>query len=73
MAGRNNAALAAALQAMAQVVGQQQQGAGGGEGVRMLETFLKNHPPNLQGKVRPRWGSVVAEGGRKDLPGYAMQ
>ena len=38
MAGRNDAA---ALQAMAQVVGQQQQGAGGGEGVRIVTPALK--------------------------------
>jgi len=53
MAGRNDAALAAALQSMAQVVGQQQQGAGGGEGVRMLETFLRNHPPTFKGRYDP--------------------
>jgi len=52
MAGRNDVALAAALQAMAQVVGQQQQGAGG-EGVRMLETFLRNHPPTFKGRYDP--------------------
>jgi len=44
MAGRNDAAIAAALQAMAQVVGQQPN-VGGNDGVRMLETFLRNHPP----------------------------
>ena len=53
MAGRNDAALAAALQAMAQGVGQQQQGAGGGEGVRMLETFQRNHPPTFKGRYDP--------------------
>ena len=53
MAGRNDAALAAALQAMAQVVGQQQQGASGGEGVQMLETFLRNHPPTFKGRYDP--------------------
>ena len=52
MAGRNDAALTAALQAMAQDVGQQQ-GAGGGEGVRMLETFLRNHPPTFKGRYDP--------------------
>ena len=52
MAGRNDAALAAALQAMAQVVGQQQN-AGGNEGVRMLETFLRNHPLTFKGRYDP--------------------
>ncbi len=52
MAGRNDVALAAALQAMAQVVGQQHN-AGGGEGVRMLETFLMNHPPTFKGRYDP--------------------
>jgi len=41
MAGRNDAAIAAMLQAMAQAVGQQPN-AGGNDGVRMLETFLRN-------------------------------
>ena len=50
---RGVTALAAALQAIAQVVGQQQQGAGGGEGVRMLETFLRNHPPTFKGRYDP--------------------
>ena len=46
MAGRNDAAIAAALQAVAQVVGQQPNvGAGANDGVRMLETFLWNHLP----------------------------
>jgi len=49
MAGRNDAAFAAALQAMAQVVGQQHN-AGGNDGVRMLETFLRNHPPTFKGR-----------------------
>jgi len=49
MDGRNDAALAAALQAMAQVVGQQHNAAGG-EGVWMLETFLRNHPPTFKGR-----------------------
>jgi hypothetical protein len=53
MTGRNDAALAAALQAMAQVVGQQQQQAGGNDGVRMLETFLRNHPPTFKGRYDP--------------------
>ncbi|KEH17331.1 hypothetical protein MTR_0023s0370 [Medicago truncatula] len=50
MAGRNDAALAAALEAVAQAVQQQPQaGAGNGE-VRMLETFLRNHPPAFKGR-----------------------
>ena len=49
MAGRNDAAIAAALQAMAQAVGQQPN-AGGNDGVRMLETFLRNHPPTFKGR-----------------------
>jgi len=44
MIGRNDAAIAAALQVMAQAVGQQPNAsAGGNDGVRMLETFLRNH------------------------------
>jgi len=39
MAGRNDAAIAAALEVVAQAVGQQPNGAAGGNGVRMLETF----------------------------------
>ena len=54
MAGRNDAAIAAALQAMAQVVGQQPNvGAGANDGVRMLETFLRNHPPTFKGRYDP--------------------
>ena len=50
MAGRNdNAAIAAALQAMAQAVGQEPN-VGGNDGVRMLETFLRNHPPTFKGR-----------------------
>ena len=52
MAGRNDVALAAALQAMAQAVGKQNN-AGGNEGVRMLETFLRNHPPTFKGRYDP--------------------
>jgi len=52
MVGRNDAALVAALQAMAQVVVQQHNVAGN-EGVRMLETFLRNHPPTFQGRYDP--------------------
>jgi hypothetical protein len=52
MAGSNDAALAAALQAMDQVVGQQHN-ACGNDGVRMLETFLRNHPPTFKGIYDP--------------------
>jgi len=52
MAGRNGAAIAAALQAMAQAVGQQHN-VGGNEGVRMLETFLWNHPATFKGRYDP--------------------
>ena len=50
--GRNDAAIAAAMQAMAQVV-QNQQNAGGNEGSRMLETFQRNHPPTFKGGHEP--------------------
>jgi len=56
MAGRNDVAIAAALQAMTQVVGQQANasaGAGANDGVRMLETFLRNHPPTFKGRYDP--------------------
>ena len=49
MAGRNDAAIAAALQAISQAVGKQPN-AGGNDGVRMLETFLRNHPPTFKGR-----------------------
>ena len=52
MAGRNDVAIAAVLQAMAQAVGQQPN-AGGNDGVRMLETFLRNHPPTLKSRYHP--------------------
>ncbi|KEH15334.1 Ty3/Gypsy polyprotein/retrotransposon, putative, partial [Medicago truncatula] len=48
MAGRNDAAIAAALEAVAQAVGQQPNA-----GVRMLETFLRNHPPTFTGRYDP--------------------
>jgi len=47
MAGRNDVAIAAALQAMTQVVGQQPN-VGGNDGVCMLETFLRNHSPTFK-------------------------
>lgn len=54
MAVRNDAAIAAALQAMAQAVGQQPNaGAGVNDGVRMLEAFLRNHPPAFKGRYDP--------------------
>jgi len=54
MVGRNDAAIAAALQAIAQVVGQQANvGVGANDGVRMLETFLRNHPPTFKGRYDP--------------------
>ena len=52
MAGRNDATIADALQAMAQVV-EQQPSVGGNDGVRMLETFLKNHPTTFKGRYDP--------------------
>jgi len=54
MAGRNDATIAAALQAMAQAVGQQPNAGVGANGeVRMLETFLRNHPPTFKGRYDP--------------------
>jgi len=54
MDGRNDTAIAAALQVMAQAVGQQPNvGAGGNDGVCMLETFLRYHPPTFKGRYDP--------------------
>src|SRR4030042_245803 len=55
MAGRGQgAAIAAALHAVAQAVGQHPNaGAGGNDGVRMLDMFLKNHPPTFKGRYDP--------------------
>jgi hypothetical protein len=54
MAGRNDAAMAAALEAVAQAIGQQPNaGAGVNADVRMLETFLRNHPPTFKGRYDP--------------------
>ncbi|KEH15434.1 hypothetical protein MTR_1056s0010 [Medicago truncatula] len=53
MAGRNDAALAAALEAVAQAVQQQPSVVAGNDGVRMLETFLRNHPPTFKGRYDP--------------------
>ena len=52
MAGRNDVAIVAGLQAMAQVVGQEPN-AGANDGARMLETFLRNHPPTFKGRYDP--------------------
>jgi len=52
--GRNDDAIAAALHDVAQAVGQPQVvGAGVNDGVRMLETFLRNHPPTFKGRYDP--------------------
>ena len=54
MAGRNDTALAAALQAIAQAVGQQPNAnAGVNAETRMLETFMRNHPPTFKGRYDP--------------------
>jgi len=53
MAGRNDVAIAAALEVVAQVVGQQPNVGAGKEAVRMLETFLRNHPPTFKGRYDP--------------------
>jgi hypothetical protein len=54
MAGRDDAAIAAALQAVAQAVGQHPNaGAGANAEVRMLETLLRNHPPTFKGRYDP--------------------
>ena len=52
MAGRNDVALATALEAMANAVGNQNN-TGGNDGTRMLETFLRNHPPTFKGRYDP--------------------
>jgi len=54
MAGRNDAAIVAALQAMTQAVGQQPNaGTGGNDRVRMLETFTRNHQPTFKSRYDP--------------------
>jgi len=50
MAGRNDAAIAAALEVVAQAVGQQPNA---NAEVRMLETFVRNHPPTFKGRYDP--------------------
>ncbi|XP_058774546.1 uncharacterized protein LOC131648833 [Vicia villosa] len=49
MAGRNDAAISEALEALAQAV-QHQPNAGGNDVSRALETFQRNHPPAFRGK-----------------------
>jgi len=53
MAGRNDVAIATALEAVAQAVGQQPNVGAGNDGVRMLETFLRNHPRTFKGRYDP--------------------
>jgi len=54
MAGRNDAAIAAALEVVAQAVGQQPNAGSGTNGdVRILETFLRNHPTTFKGRYDP--------------------
>jgi len=53
MAGRNDAAIVAALEAVAQAVGQQPNVGAGNDGVRILETFLRNHRPTFKGRYDP--------------------
>ncbi|KEH16870.1 hypothetical protein MTR_0080s0060 [Medicago truncatula] len=54
MARRNDAAIAVALKVVAQVVGHQPNAnAGANAEVRMLETFLRNHPPTFKGRYDP--------------------
>jgi len=51
MAGRNDAA---ALEVVAQAVGQQPNAnAGANAEVKMLESFLRNHPPTFKGRYDP--------------------
>jgi len=50
MAGRNDVAIAAALAAVGQ---QPNANAGAIAEVRMLETFLRNHPPIFKGRYDP--------------------
>ena len=50
MARRNDAAIVVALEVVAQAVGQQPNA---NAEVRMLETFLRNHPPTFKGIYDP--------------------
>jgi len=59
MAGRYDAAIAAALEVVAQAVGQQPNAnAGANAEVHMLETFLRNHPPTFKGRYDPDGGQT---------------
>jgi len=52
MAGRNDAAISAALEAVAQAIGQQPNAnAGANVEVRMLQTFLRNQSSYLQREI----------------------
>jgi len=54
MAGRNDVVIAAALELVAQVVGQQPYAnVGANAEVKMLETFLRNHLPTFKGRYNP--------------------
>ena len=54
MVGRNDAAIAAALEVVALAVGQQPNAnACANAEVKMLETFLRNHPPTFKGRYDP--------------------
>lgn len=49
MTGSSDSALVAALESVAQAVQQQPKAETGSDGSRMLETFLRNHPPTFKG------------------------
>jgi len=51
MAGRNDDVIVAALEVVAQAVGQQPTVGAGNDGVRMLETFSEEPSTNIQRKV----------------------
>jgi len=54
MTGRNDAAIAAALEVVAQALGQQPNAnVGANAEVKMLEAFLRNHSPNFKGRYDP--------------------
>jgi len=54
MVGRNDVFIAAGLEVVAQAVGQQPNAnVGANVEVRMLETFLRNHPPTFKGRYGP--------------------
>ena len=59
MAGRNDVVIAAALEVVAQAVGQQPNAnVDANVEVRMLETFLRNHPPTFKGRYDPDGAQV---------------